>query len=159
MDSQITITFFGPKHQADVDTLLEGIQREYTELIYGPDTKKMNEVTLLPGRKYWVALDQGKVIGTIGVMMLSSNNACLKSMMVQKEYRGREMKISNALLAAAMNYAVEQNAVNVFLGTMIQFKAAHRFYLKHGFTMISENQLPADFVKNPVDKVFFMNRL
>ena len=69
------------------------------------------------------------------------------------------MNISNALLGVATNYAVEQNARHIFLGTMIQFKAAKAFYLKHGFTMISENELPNGFVKNPVDKVFFVKTL
>jgi hypothetical protein len=38
---------------------------------------------------------------------------------------------------------------------MIQFKAAQSFYLKHGFIQILENELPDDFMKNLVDKVFF----
>ena len=159
MDHQITIIDFSPEHQNDVDALLAGIQQEYPELIYGPDTMKMKEVAFAPDRKYWVAVDKHKVIATIGVMMLTGNNVCLKSMMVQKEYRGSGMNISNALLGVATNYAVEQNARHIFLGTMIQFKAAKAFYLKHGFTMISENELPNGFVKNPVDKVFFVKTL
>jgi hypothetical protein len=47
----------------------------------------------------------------------------------------------------------------MYLGTMTQFKAARVFYINHGFTEITRDQLPADFVCNPVDDVFFYLQL
>jgi N-acetylglutamate synthase-like GNAT family acetyltransferase len=155
MSNEIAITAFRPEHQPGIDSLLDDIQQEYPETIYGPASKKMIEVALMRGRKYWVALDQDLVIGAIGLVLLADNNACLKSMFLKKEYRGESRQIANALLMTALFYAKEQNAKQILLGTMMQFKAAQAFYIKHGFTPIPENKLPADFIKNPVDKVFF----
>ena len=151
----VTIADFENTHQPGIDRLMEDVQKEFPETIYGPGTKKIIDVAFLPDRKYWVALHNNVVIGTIGVVLLANRNAALKSMILQKEYRGTQKQIADALFRVAKEKVSEQNATQLFLGTMIQFKAAQAFYLKHGFTGASEDELPADFVKNPVDKVFF----
>jgi N-acetylglutamate synthase-like GNAT family acetyltransferase len=155
MTPQLHITAFTPEHQPGVDLLLSDIQNEYLETIYGSRTKKITDVYNLPGRQYWVVNDGDKMVGSIGVVLLADHNACLKSMFVQKEYRGGSTGIACRLLITAINYAIGHGAIQIILGTMVQFKAAQAFYLKHGFIPIREDQLPADFVKNPVDKVFF----
>ena len=153
MKSPVQITDFCPEHQSGIDALLSGIQNEYPEQIYGPGIQKMIDVAFMPGRKYRVALSDGVVIGSIGVVLLSSHNACLKSMLLHKDYRGSG--IADQLLYIAIEYCRVNQVGNIFLGTMIQFRAAQYFYKKHGFTEITEDGLPADFMKNPVDKVFF----
>jgi putative acetyltransferase len=159
MNHQITITPFQPAHQQGVDSLLAGVQDEYPETIYGSGTQKLVEVYMLPGRKYWVTLDSHKVIGSIGLVFLSNNYACLKSMFLQKEYRGGDRHIADQLLAVALKTASDFGIKQMILGTMIQFKAAQAFYFKNGFTILTEDRLPTDFIKNPVDKVFFQLNL
>jgi hypothetical protein len=39
---------------------------------------------------------------------------------------------------------------------MDQFKAAQKFYEKNGFIKITENQLPKNFIHNPIDRVFYL---
>ena len=147
MDSQIIITDFEPIHQAGIDHLLAGIQNEYPDTIYGIGKKKIMDVYELPGRKYWVATDLNVVIGSIGVLLLAHNNACLKSMFLQKEYRGGSPQMAYLLLTTATDYAAKHGAKQIILGTIVQFKAAQAFYLKQGFTAIREDDLPTDFVK------------
>jgi N-acetylglutamate synthase-like GNAT family acetyltransferase len=155
MDKEIIINSFVSEYQPGIDILLSSIQQEFPEIIYGTESKKITDVAFLPGRRYWVALDQDKVIGTIGIVLLKNNTACVKSMFLQKDYRGGGRQIAQRLLVTALNHARQLAAERIFLGTMIQFKAAYAFYIKHGFELIREEELPADFIKNPVDKVFF----
>jgi len=155
MNPSVIITEFSPEYQPGIDLLLTEIQSEYPGTIYGSGTKKIAEVYDLPGRKYWVALNGDRLIGSIGIVLLANNNACIKSMFLQKEYRSGVAKIADKLLKTAIDFAFRYKAAQIFLGTMIQFKAAQAFYLKHGFKQVQEDELPVDFVKNPVDKVFF----
>jgi N-acetylglutamate synthase-like GNAT family acetyltransferase len=155
MEPGITIVDFENTHQPGIDRLMDDVQKEFSETIYGPGSKKIIDVAFLPDRKYWVALQGNVVIGTIGVVLMKNGNAALKSMILQKEYRGSHTRIADNLFRVAKEKVWGQHATQLFLGTMIQFKAAQAFYVKHGFIGISEDELPADFVKNPVDKVFF----
>ena len=155
MNPQVVITDFQSHYQAGFDLLLNEIQNEYPETIYGSGTKKLIDVYNLPGRKYWVATASAAVIGSIGIVILVDEKACIKSMFLQKNYRGSNDRIADKLLMTAIDYATSQGIKQLILGTMIQFKAAQAFYIKHGFIRIQENELPADFTKNPVDKVFY----
>ena len=80
-------------------------------------------------------------------------------MMLQKKYRGKDKQVADALLQTVLTDAGKAGITTMFLGTMIQFTAAQHFYIKHGFVEINTNELPGDFISNPVDKVFFMLRL
>jgi hypothetical protein len=41
------------------------------------------------------------------------------------------------------------------LGTVDKLHAAHKFYIKYGFTQIDQKDLPHSFEKCPVDTMFF----
>ena len=159
MNSRISIVYFDEQYQYGVDKLLDGIQAEYAEYIYGAGSLKMKDAAKNAGRKYWVALDGNKVIGTVGIISLANNNAVLKSMMLHKDYRGSGNDIALRMMVTAMEYAKQRGADTLYLGTMAQFEAATAFYLKHGFKRIQENELPDDFIGNPVDVVFFRKGL
>lgn len=159
MMEDIVITDFEESYQPGVDGLLDSIQDEYAENIYGPGALKMKDAAKLHGRRYWVALRNGEVVGTVGLILLSKNNAVLKSMLLHKDYRGRDRKIAYRLMTTAMDHARNSGAATLYLGTMAQFEAAIAFYRKHGFTEIVESELPGDFVGNPVDVVFFNREL
>lgn len=141
----ITITDFDEQYQAGVDELLDSIQEEYAENIYGAGSLKMKDAARLPGRRYWVALAGDKVIGTVGIISLADNNAVLKSMMLHKDHRGGGKDIAIRMMVTAMAHAKQRGAATLYLGTMAQFEAAIAFYLKHGFERIQENELPADY--------------
>jgi len=151
MNNNIIITGYTPDHQTGIADLLDGIQAEFTESIYARSTP--GREVLLPPVTYWVALQDGVVVGTAGIAALAYGNAMLKGMMVQQEQRGTGL--AARLLDAVLGYAATMGAEQLYLGTMTQFKAAQRFYNKHGFRRITMQELPADFIINPVDDVFF----
>src|SRR5207244_2234314 len=108
---------FDPYYQPGVDDLLDGIQSEFSETIYAQSTPKIR--VPLPV-KYWMALHNDILVGTVGVATLSNNNVALKRMMVQKDYRGRDIGLSDALLDIALKHSISIGAKKVFLGTMTQ---------------------------------------
>jgi len=150
MNSEIIIKDHDPYYQPGISDLLDGIQSEFSESIYGRNPPT-NPIPV----KLWLALHNDVVVGTVGIAALNNNNAALKSMMVQKEFRGADKGVSGMLLDTALKYALSIDVQQIYLGTMTQFKAAQHFYRKHFFTEIGREQLPGDFVCNPVDDVFF----
>jgi GNAT superfamily N-acetyltransferase len=149
-----SITSFNKAHQISIDELYASIQSEYEEIIYGSPVKTIAELAELPDRQYWVVTNEsGNVIATIGVVLLANNIAALKSMMVAKAYRGTGL--ADVLLKHAMSYACQYDCALMLLGTMTQFVAAQKFYLKKGFIEMDKDFLPGDFNPNPVDSLFY----
>ena len=79
--------------------------------------------------------------------------------MVKKEYRGKSFGTSKTLLNTAVIWCKENNISKIYLGTMMQFKAAQSLYTNNGFKIISEDKLPKKFLQNPLDSIFFIRDL
>jgi N-acetylglutamate synthase-like GNAT family acetyltransferase len=153
---EIEITHFQEKHQRDINSLMIEIAGEFNESIFPPQSEIQQRV-ILPLDKYWVALENDVVIGTIGFSMLTNNNMMLRRMFLNKKFRG--YGVAKMLLDTVFSSAVEHRVSNIFLGTMTQFKAAQKFYQKNGFTKIPPTELPIDFQINPVDGIFYQKVL
>ncbi len=157
-NTTIKIIPFEPSHQQDVDAMLDEITKEYEASFFSLNSKKINEVYLLPGRRYWVATAEGKVVGSVGVIC-NENYAVLKSMFLLKAFRGAEQQVATRLLQTAMQWAAENKCAIMYLGTMAQFIAAQKFYEKQGFIKIDEETLPENFPSNTVDTVFYKKEI
>ncbi len=154
---QINIKPFQTHHQADIDSLMTTLAEEFADNIFSPQSKTITEVLLLSTDKYWVAYTNDKVVGTIGFSKLKDNNIVLKRMFLSKEFRGQG--VAKMLLDKLINFAIDNNVSNIYLGTMTQFKAAQKFYEKYNFTKIPQTVLPIDFTINPVDTIFYRREL
>ena len=77
-------------------------------------------------------------------------------MFLKKGFRGEKYNIAKKLLQLVIYYAIENNIKEIYLGTMLQFVAAQKFYLKLGFIEITKEQLPPDFPANEQDTLFYM---
>ncbi|MES2701126.1 MAG: GNAT family N-acetyltransferase [Bacteroidota bacterium] len=150
---QVTIVPFNAAvHQQGAELLLAGIAAEYPENFYSRSSK------LLPAgavRYHWAAEASGILAGTVAVIIFPEGYAALKSMFLDKAFRGAELQVAARLLATALDKAREHKCHAMYLGTMQQFVAAQRFYEKNGFELISENSLPGSFPANDVDTVFY----
>ncbi|WP_053223749.1 GNAT family N-acetyltransferase [Roseivirga seohaensis] len=102
-----------------------------------------------------MALFDGKVIGTIALIIIKHEYGILKKMMLKKEFRGATHNVAKQLLQTTIDESEKDQLEWIYLGTMTQFKAAQRFYQKHGFQQIDEKELPADFLRNPIDTLFY----
>lgn len=150
----IKIRLYKKSDQAEIDKMIDSIATEFELPISNPN--KAN-IPLLD--KYWVSLHNNEIIGTIGVLKLEGEFSILKKMFVKREYRGKEYRIASLLLNKVFDWCNSQSIDTIYLGTMSQFKAAHKFYEKNGFETISINKLPSGFVTNPIDDVFYKKHI
>ena len=104
---------------------------------------------------FWVAVDGPNVIGTIALKDIGSGEAALRKMFVAKSHRGADKGVAFELLQTLLGHARMIGLQTIYLGTTPQFKAAHRFYEKHGFELIDPENLPEAFPQMAVDKRFY----
>ncbi|WP_375562160.1 GNAT family N-acetyltransferase [Bernardetia sp. OM2101] len=149
------IVIYDHVHQNGIDEMMNEIALEFEEQIV---PKVTVETPSIPNN-YWVALYNGKVVGTAGVVVVENDFGILKKMMLKKEFRGKEFGLSKLLLETVIEWSKENQISKIYLGTMNQFKAAQSFYKKNGFQEVLENELPPNFLKNPLDKLFFVKDL
>jgi N-acetylglutamate synthase-like GNAT family acetyltransferase len=150
MVRMVQIVEYQEKYKVGINEMMLNISLEFDLDII---SKSSSNTFSIPD-VYWIALFDNTVIGTVG-LSLKTDYAILKSMMLINQYRGKEIGLSNKLLGIALSYCSTHQITDVYLGTMIQFKAAQRFYQKNGFHLIQELALPMDFIVNPLDSLFF----
>lgn len=151
----IKIVLYDDKYKERIDLMLTSIANEFENPIRSP---LKNKKTILPD-PYWVALKGVEVVGTIALIIEKSQSAILKNMMLRQDVRGKEIGLSQSLLDKALHFCKKQQIEAIYLGTMTQFKAAQKFYRRNGFNEIPPNELPKEFIKNPLDTVFFCKKI
>ncbi len=107
---------------------------------------------------FWYAIDnEGMIIGCIGLAKLDNKYAEIKKFFIVEKYRGKG--VSHKLMQTLIKAAAKHEFSFLVLGTIDKFKAAQQFYLKYGFKIIKENDLPNKFIKCKVDNIFMFGRL
>ena len=141
-----------------VDLILHIQQQEYNIQITKedqPDLFTIEDFYQNGNGNFWVALCEGEIIGTISFLDIGNQQVALRKMFVNKEFRGEKFKTASLLLNNAIKWAREKSIKEIYLGTTLQFLAAHRFYEKNGFISIDLNDLPENFPVLQVDKKFY----
>ncbi|MCE4956817.1 GNAT family N-acetyltransferase [Macrococcoides caseolyticum] len=118
-----------------------------------PDLKNITSTYLNTGGQFWLALYDGKVVGTIALQRLKDNNGALKRVYVDQNVRN--MKIGKKLLLHVIEASKKDGIQAIYLGTIDKFEAAQHFYRKNGFHLILKEDLPQDFPLVPVDNIFY----
>jgi GrpB-like predicted nucleotidyltransferase (UPF0157 family) len=77
---------------------------------------------------------------------------------VHRDQRGAS-GLAALLMDTVVTWARRSGYRTILLGTTDRMGAAHRFYQKHGFTRIADDELPAVFPRMAVDSVFFRRDL
>lgn len=91
-----------------------------------------NDEYIMGNNKLWIAMENGEIIGTTGLIEISEKHALLKKVYVKESHRGKG--IAQQLLNQCLNYAKEMNYDYVFLETYQRLERAIAFYSKNGFT-------------------------
>lgn len=146
----IKIRLYKKTDQGGIDRMINSIADEFELPI-----SNGNKSEIQPLDNFWVALNDKEIIGTIGIMKIDNSFSILKNMFVKKEYRGREFGLAQLLLNKVVDWCNSKSISNIYLGTMSQFKAAHKFYEKNEFRKVIKNELPLSFITNPIDDVFY----
>ena len=155
----IEIVPFSSALQEDVIELILTIQRvEFGFAIRAedqPDLLDVENFYQTGAGGFWVALADGRAVGTIALRDIGQRQGALRKMFVKAGYRGGEHAVGANLLRTLLESARSRGLAEVFLGTTEKFLAAHRFYEKHGFAQVTQNELPAAFPKMALDTRFY----
>lgn len=157
INEKIEIISFNEVHQNGIDRMMSTIGKEFPEPIISSKSKKIKDVAILPQNKYWVALCDSNIVGTVGLTTLSNNSISLKSMFLASEFRG--LGLGKLLLDTIIEWCFQNQYSNIYLGTMSQFKGGQIFYVKNKFKLIDKSELPADFPINVLDTIFYWKKL
>lgn len=159
MNTLLNIREYQARDQEQVLQLILNIQQqEYNIPITKedqPDLLTIESFYQQENGNFWVACDGDQVVGTIALLDIGNQQVALRKMFVQAEYRGKVWNTATLLLQKSISWAQQQQVTQIYLGTTLQFIAAHRFYEKHGFQEIEVIQLPASFPVMQVDKKFY----
>jgi GNAT superfamily N-acetyltransferase len=122
-----------------------------------PDLFDIDRVYNQPGGGFWGAihLKDGELIGTIALISVGHNSGVIRKMFVKKEFRGKELGIAQQLFQTLIDHSHTKAISDLYLGTVEKLKAACRFYERNGFNRIKAEDLPAYFLRMPVDDCFY----
>lgn len=155
----VRIVPFSPEYQRGVVSVILPIQQaEFAIPVTLDDQPDLGDIPGFYQRdrgQFWVALDEGRVVGTLGLLDIGNDQAALRKMFVAAAHRGAGPGVARRLLAQLLDWCAERGLREIYLGTTAKFLAAHRFYEKHGFTEIARDRLPAAFPVMVVDTKFY----
>ncbi|MGG0514542.1 GNAT family N-acetyltransferase [Bacillus pseudomycoides] len=159
MSDTICIQSYESKYQSEVvDLIIRIQQKEYNVPITKeeqPDLQEIEQFYQRDNGSFWVAIHDGKVVGTVALLDIGNQQVALRKMFVKKEFRGKVWNTASMLLQTAISWAKERELEGIYLGTTVQFLAAHRSYEKNGFQSIRMEELPGSFPVLQVDKKFY----
>ena len=121
-----------------------------------PDLNVITETYQANNGNFWVAVKDGKVIGTIGLMNQGEERASMHRFAVAKIFRGKEKGVSGKLYSTFLEFARSHGYKELFLGTWMDATAAMKFYERNGWAKIES--LPEDMANHPQlihDKIFY----
>jgi N-acetylglutamate synthase-like GNAT family acetyltransferase len=157
--SDILIRPFEPgDEQGIADVILPIQQQEFGVAITAADQPDLADIAgfYQTGKgQFWVALRDGRIVGTISLNDIGDDTAALRKMFVSADVRGKEFGVAARLLTALLAHASDVGLRSIFLGTTDKFLAAHRFYEKNGFSEIPAEDLPPSFPRLAVDSKFY----
>ncbi len=141
-----------------IDHILNIQQNEFNVPISIEDQPDLNQIeTYYQTNKgnFWLALENKKVIGTIALLDIDYQNAVIRKMFVNRNFRGPKYRVGQLLMNMLLAHAKHNQILKIYLGTTAKMFAAHRFYEKNGFLRINKTELPLLFPLVQVDTVFY----
>jgi predicted metal-binding protein/GNAT superfamily N-acetyltransferase len=108
------------------------------------------------GGCFWVAKDNEKLVGSIGLMNHGDGIGILKKFFVYEEYRGKSTHLGQKLYNELLTFARRNNFKTLLLDTPKNTGRAHKFYDKAGWKKVSRENLPFEFDYTYQDSDFFL---
>ncbi len=159
MNSSFNITPLTNAHSKQIIDLILPIQQiEFNvpvTLESQPDLLDIETNYHQTGGNFWGVWRGDELVGTIALIAIGGGAGTIRKMFVRKEYRGKDLGIAQLLLNELIAFCRQQEIDSLYLGTVDQLKAAHRFYEKNGFTQLSVQNLPSSFPLMGVDTIFY----
>ena len=151
----ISIETYKPIHQEQCSTLISTIAENEFGIILTDEQKSELEADIQTFHdKFWVAMYDQKVIGTIGLKIIR-DFAVIRKLFVHYDFRGAFHGTAHKLLNILELECESMSIHKIYLGTRDVFKSAHRFYEKNEYVEITVADLPPDFPQMNVDTKFY----
>jgi N-acetylglutamate synthase-like GNAT family acetyltransferase len=156
----VEVSIYEPRDHARMAAMVVEIQsREFgVPITYEqqPDLQDPPAFFRKGAGEFWVArADDGAVVGTVGLVEFAPGEGALRKMFVRADFRGAAQGVAQRLLDTLLAHSRARGLTAIWLGTTALFKAAHRFYEKNGFDLVSETDLPATFPRMAPDTRFY----
>jgi len=162
-DLSFRIQPFESKYQPEVIALIEKIQvGEFNIPIEEGQRKELQAISNAfqkDNGNYWIALLNGKVIGTIAAIDIGHQALELRDVFLDKKYRSSSEEFAKKLLQTVLLWSKQHNVKTIYLGTTLAFRAAHRFYEKNGFTELARKEMPSYCQPMDCDEKFYQLNL
>ncbi len=160
----ISITQFKDCNMQDAIDLVLHFQNDGTRPLVTvndqPDLLNIKECYLNAGGNFWVATDNGKLAGSIGIMPYGKEVAVLKKFFVYEDYyQGEPVHLGQKLYAELLSFAKAKGFTTILLDTKRNTARVHKFYEKAGFKKVEEHELPLKFSHPYKDCDFFLLNL
>lgn len=107
-----------------------------------PDLINITDKFLSNNGGFWVAMDDSKLCGCIGLVNHGDDCGIMKKFFVYEAYRGEPHHLGRQLYNVLLNHAQNIGIKNIILDTPKNTDRAHKFYLKAGFQLIDSSALP-----------------
>lgn len=152
------IETYTPKYKNEIISLILNIQNNESKINLSleeqPDLLDISKCYQQNGGEFWLALSDGKVIGTIGLMLKENNCAIMKKFFVKKEFRSQ--KVGLALYQKLLNFATNTGVEHIILDTPSVAHTSHKFYEKAGFKRIEKADLPIPYTYPDRDSLLYI---
>ena len=156
--ADVLIMPYGTEYRTEVLSLILHIQNDEAKINLSleeqPDLQCISESYRTPGGEFWIAIADGHVVGTIGLMTKNNGCAVMKKFFVEQAYRSRH--IGEKLYETLLAFAAGKGVRHIILDTPAVFKVSHRFYERAGFRIISKEELPTDYDYPDRDSLLYM---
>jgi GNAT superfamily N-acetyltransferase len=157
----VSIQEFSDRYSVSVRELVHGILIEEFDfpraIAEQPDLLDVRSHYSGGASRFWVATDNDNLVGTVGFVDLGKGNSLLRKMFVRSAYRGTGVAL--LLLDRVLSWAISHGFSAMYLGTNAKFRAARRFYEKHGFVEVSADSLPDSVPRLDLRDQFFFRSL
>lgn len=149
------------KYDDQIISLILSIQNEEAKIGLSlqeqPDLLDIHRSYQQIGGEFWIALSDGRVIGTIGLMLRENHCAIMKKFFVEKAFRSQKVGLS--LYNELLQYAMSKEVRYIILDTPSVAHVSHRFYEKAGFFRISSGELPVPYSYPDRDSILYLLKL
>ena len=108
-----------------------------------PDLSDIRASYMAKGGNFWIALFEGEVVGTIGLMRLNEEWSVLKKFFVRSDFRCRKVGLS--LYNQLISFAKDRGVKHLILDTPSVALRSHTFYERAGFKRICKTSLPISY--------------
>ena len=119
--------------------------RDFVTIDDQPDLLHIEEEYVSAGGAFWVAEANGKVVGTIAIKPYAGGIYALKKFFVYEDYQGEPHHLGRRLYQQLLDFAHQVGARVLVLDTPKNTTRAHKFYVKAGFRLVGEDELPVKY--------------